>query len=119
MRNGTLSRAPPLFSPQMWSVHDSMEIGVPRTSNIVEAWHRRWENLVGRPHVGVYTIVTEFQKEQQQVEHQIEAILRGAQRLKPKNGIIEREKRLDTIINNRQNCILIDFLRGIAHNLSL
>ncbi|CAG8694992.1 5230_t:CDS:2, partial [Gigaspora rosea] len=79
MHNGTLSCAPPLFPPQMWSVHDSIEIVVPRTSNIVEAWHRRWENLVGRPHMGVYTIVTEFQKEQQQVEHQIEAILRGAQ----------------------------------------
>ncbi|CAG8745413.1 8920_t:CDS:2, partial [Gigaspora rosea] len=93
MHNGTLSCALPLFLPQMWSVHDSMEIGVPRTSNIVEAWHRRWENL-----------------EQQQVEHQIEAILCGTRHLKPKNGTIEREKRLDTIINNRQNCTLIEFL---------
>ncbi|CAG8493288.1 4684_t:CDS:2 [Dentiscutata heterogama] len=55
--------APPLFPPQMWSVHDFMEIGV-------------------------YTIVTEFQKEQQQVEHQIETILCGA----PEKQIQESSK---------------------------
>ncbi|CAG8739319.1 11281_t:CDS:2, partial [Gigaspora rosea] len=74
----------------VWSVHDSMEIGVPRTSNIVEAWHRHWKNLVGLSHVGVYTIVTEFQKEQQQVEYQTEAIFHGTQRLKPKNVILSK-----------------------------
>ncbi|CAG8530285.1 10054_t:CDS:2 [Dentiscutata heterogama] len=82
------------------SVHDSMEIDIPRTSNIVEAWHQHWENLVDRSHVGVYTIVTKFQKEQQQVEYQIETILHGTPCLKPKKDIIEREKRLDTIIYN-------------------
>jgi hypothetical protein len=42
LRNGTIaSRALPLFPPQLWSVYDSIELGVPRTQNIVEAWHNR------------------------------------------------------------------------------
>ncbi|CAG8712249.1 457_t:CDS:2, partial [Dentiscutata heterogama] len=35
--------------------------------------------MLGRPHVGVYTIIEEFQKEQQKVEHQVEAIIYDAQ----------------------------------------
>ncbi|CAG8770829.1 11762_t:CDS:2, partial [Dentiscutata heterogama] len=50
------------------------------------------ENLVGRPHVGVYTIIEEFQNEQQKVKHQVEAIIHGVQRQTPKKGTIEREQ---------------------------
>ncbi|CAG8540062.1 726_t:CDS:2 [Gigaspora rosea] len=113
------SCSPPLFPLQMWSMHDSMETGILRTQNIVEAWYRRWENLVGRPHVGVYIIIEEFQKEQQKVEHQVEAVIHGAQHLASKKETIEREQRFNTIISNRENFILIEFLHGIAHNLSL
>ena len=67
-------------------MHDSIELGVPRTQNVIEAWHRRWETVVGRPHVGVYTIIQEFQKEQQQVKVQIEKILRDEQRPKQKKA---------------------------------
>lgn len=119
LRNGNVARAPPLFPPKMWSVHDSMELGIPRTQNIVEAWHRRWEILVGQRHVGVYTIIHEFQKEQQQVEFQIESILRGEQRPKQKKSLIDREKRIMSVVNDRVNYSVMDFLRGISHNLSL
>ncbi|CAG8495507.1 16301_t:CDS:2 [Dentiscutata heterogama] len=37
MHNGNISSAPPLYPPQMWSVHNSMELGIPQTQNIVEA----------------------------------------------------------------------------------
>ncbi len=35
----------------------------------------RWGTLVGQAHVGLYAIIQEFQKEQQQVEIQVENIL--------------------------------------------
>jgi hypothetical protein len=75
--------------------------------------------LVGESHVGVHTIIKELQKEQQQVEVQIECILRGEQQPKQKKKLIDREKRITTIINDRENRSVIDFLRGIAHNLTL
>ena len=85
----------------------------------MEAWHRRWGTLVGQAHVGLYTIIQEFQKEQQQVEIQVENILRGEQRPKQKKSLIEREKRIITILNDRENRTVMNFLRGIAHNISL
>ncbi|CAG8726790.1 553_t:CDS:2, partial [Cetraspora pellucida] len=47
----------PLFLPQLWSVFDSVEIGIPRTSNVVEGWHYKWATLIGRQHVGIYTFI--------------------------------------------------------------
>ena len=78
-----------------------------------------WDILVGQSHVGVYTIIKELQKEQQNVEFQVECIIRGEQRPPKKKASIDREKRIMTIINDRENRSLMDFLRGIAHNLSL
>ncbi|CAG8462528.1 11506_t:CDS:2 [Dentiscutata heterogama] len=100
MYNGNTSHSLLLLSPQMWSVHDFME-------------------AVGQPHVGVYTIIEKFQKEQQKVDYQVKAIIHGAQCSAPKKETIEREKRFDTIIKNQQNFTLMEFLCGIAHNFSL
>ena len=41
MQNGSLIHNLPLFPPALWSVYDSTELGIPRTQNVVEAWHRR------------------------------------------------------------------------------
>ena len=118
-RSGHVVRSAPLFPPQLWSVYDSIEMGIPRTQNIVEAWHRRWEILVGESHVGLFTIIIEIQREQQQVEHQIECIIRGEQRKKQKRSLIERENRIMSIFNDRSNRSLMEYLCGIAHNLSI
>jgi hypothetical protein len=77
LRNETVIRSAPLFPPQLWSVYNSNEMGIPRTQNNVEAWHRRWEILVGQSHIGVYRMIEELQKEQQSVDLQVESIIRG------------------------------------------
>ena len=77
LRNETVIRSAPLFPPQLWSVYNSNEMGIPRTQNNIEAWHRRWEILVGQSHIGVYRMIEELQKEQQSVDLQVESIIRG------------------------------------------
>ncbi|CAB4373838.1 unnamed protein product [Rhizophagus irregularis] len=63
LRNGNTIHSDPLFPPQLWSVFDSIdETGVPRTQNIAEAWHRRWDILLGQNHVGLYTMIEQLQK---------------------------------------------------------
>ena len=42
LRNqSAVSRNPPQFPPELWSVHELIENGFPRTQNIVEGWHQR------------------------------------------------------------------------------
>ena len=118
LRDGTVVRASPLFPPTVWTVYDSIKQGIPRTQNVVEAWHRRWECLIGRAHVGFYRLITEFQKEQQQVNIQAECILRGEPTTKPKKSLIDRENRIMTLIKSHGTGTVMEYLRGIAHNLS-
>lgn len=99
-------------------IYDSMETGVPRTQNVAKAWYHRWNTLVGQSHAGIYTIIKELQKEQQNVNFQIECIVRGEQRPK-KKSLIDREKRIMMIISDKENHSVMEYLRGIAHNLTL
>ena len=39
-----------LDPPNFWSVVDNIDNAFPRTQNSVEAWHRRWETIVGCAH---------------------------------------------------------------------
>ncbi|CAF1547505.1 unnamed protein product [Rotaria sordida] len=119
LRNGRVQRHNPLYSPEMWSVFDNMEFAFPRTQNKVEAWHRRWETLLARAHVGIFTMIKQIQKEQNEVEMEIEQSMRGEPAPKKRKEDENREARIQNVIADRGNRSTIDFLRGIAHNLSL
>jgi hypothetical protein len=114
---GQQIRSSPLFPPALWSVNARVELGIPRTQNSVEAWHRRLGELVGAAHVGVFKMIKEIKKEQQNTEGQIECIIRGEPRKKVKLDVKRREDRLVSIFSAKASYTTADFLRGIAHNL--
>ncbi len=75
--------------------------------------------MVGRPHVGLFTLINEIKKEQNTNEIEIERIIRGEPNHKRRKKDESREKALPTIIASRARRTTLDFVRGIAHNLSL
>ncbi|CAB4377153.1 unnamed protein product [Rhizophagus irregularis] len=119
MRNGNVTRDSPPFPPALWSVYDAIKYGILQTENAVEAWHHRWETLIEEANGDVCKIIEELQKGQQEVEVQVECIAHGERRPKQKKRLIDRENRIMMIINNRETYSLIDFLREVAHNLTL
>jgi hypothetical protein len=119
IRNGNIIRHTPLFPPNEWSVFENVEFGFPRTQNKVEAWHRRWETLVGRAHVGLFRIINEIKKEDIEVETEIERIISGEPAPKMRKKDEDRENRLQTIIRSRNTRTTMQFVRGIANNLVL
>ena len=118
-RNRSGQRNPPQFPPDLWSVYDLIQNNYPRTQNVVEGWHQRWLTLIGKRHVGVYTIIAEMQKEQHQTYLQAESILCGEPSPYKRKHQIDRENRILNVFNNRDDYTLIDYLRGISHNISL
>jgi hypothetical protein len=64
-------------------------------------------------------MIKEMQKEQNRVQLDIESILRGAPQPSQRRENIIREARIQIVFNDRNNRSLMEFLRGIAHNLSL
>ncbi|CAG8652284.1 16178_t:CDS:2 [Dentiscutata heterogama] len=117
-RSGNISRLDPLFSSTFWSVFNNIKIAYPRTQNSVEGWHRRWDVLVGCAHMGIFKILKEIQKEQNRVELDIEAILRGALRPPQRRHTIEHEQHIQTVFNDCGNRSIIEYLHGIAYNLA-
>lgn len=89
------------------------------TSNHAKAWHRRWNELVGKAYVGLLSLLKELQKEQDKVESHFEAIIRGVPRPSSSKSQQQREKCLQTAFANRLDKTLLEYLRGIGHNLSL
>ncbi len=114
------NRSPPTFSPSLWSVHDRVELEIPRTQNKIEGWHHRFEVLVSGSHVGLFKIIKELQKEQKNTEKEIEDAMRGAERPKPSKQVQEREKRILNIFESRNTyTTAIDLLCAYAHNIHL
>ena len=66
--------------------------------------------MVGQSHIGVYKMIEELQKEQQNVDLQVESIIRDEQRPAKKRILIERKTRIMIIVNDRENRTVIDFL---------
>ncbi|XP_077293964.1 uncharacterized protein LOC143916644 [Arctopsyche grandis] len=114
--DGTVTRIPPRYPPEMWSIYSSTIDCLPRTQNVVEAWHRRWETLVGRAHVGFHKIMVEFQKEQNTVESVVEQILEGAPRPKLRREAISRESRIQFIVQEYWQRTTLEYLQGLAQN---
>ncbi|CAG8505260.1 16843_t:CDS:2 [Dentiscutata heterogama] len=79
--NSNVIRSEPLFPSKFWSVANNVKFVYPRTQNSGETWHRQWETLVSSAHVDVFRIIKKLQKEQNQIELNIEAILKDAPRL--------------------------------------
>lgn len=117
--SGVRHRAQPLYPPTFWSVTDQMAVGLPRTQNNAEAWHRRLKALLGKAHVGVYAMVDQLRQEQIRVRRTAEDIVRGRPSSPIRKVYREREQRILHVYNDRGNRTTMEFLRGLAHNIHL
>lgn len=61
MIGGNVSCTASLFLPTFWSVFEQMELGISRTQNRIEEWHRQFGNLVFK-NFSVYSIIEEIKK---------------------------------------------------------
>lgn len=112
-------RNPPRFPPSLWSVHELFTEQLARTNNNIEAWHRRFETIVIRYHLGIYVTIKEFQKEQHHTDTQVSQLLAGRQPQAPRKKIRDREQRIQRIFDHYEERNPLEFIRGIAHNYTL
>ena len=74
---GTYQEA--LFPIEMWNHHFDTPFGLPRTTNIVEAWHRSFNATVGCHHPTIWKFVASLKREQGLVEVRQAKFIAGAQ----------------------------------------
>ena len=100
MRGG--ARRSPTFPINVWSIHDRVTEGLPRTNNSVEGWHHAFQRTVGLNHPTIYKLVEAMQLEQSHTENIITQIALGRLFV---NGYRRREQ--------------MDYLRAISYNVTL
>src|SRR6218665_655300 len=86
-------RHPPRFSPKLWSVLHLQEINLPRTNNSLETWRRRFETVVERYHLGVFSTIREFIKENHRTDQEVERLTASSTGVKKKKEQVQREER--------------------------
>lgn len=114
-----ISLTPPLFPPQLWSIHRINELCLPRTQNNVEAWHRRWNYLQNNNRHGLYATIRSLIKEQISTNHVIEKAQASVDKTPPKKKKKIVSDCIAKISANRNNMELLPFLRAIANHIEL
>ncbi|XP_026290984.1 uncharacterized protein LOC113215562 [Frankliniella occidentalis] len=64
---GNRRGAPPRYPPVWWNQYRAARENEPRTNNAAEAWHSRFQTVVGKSHPSLYKLIVEFQKEEADV----------------------------------------------------
>ena len=97
----------------MWGVHDQMVDNLSRTNNAVEGWHNRFNRHVGCHHANIWKIIDIIKKEDlSRVE--LVHIQQGRNVRNPRVNA-----RVTAVVASYPNRAPLDYLRGIAHNITV
>lgn len=110
-------RRPPLFSHDMWNCVEGVRLGLPKTNNAIEGWHRGFEQQISSEHPNIWKFVEAIQREQSLHELQVEQYVAGIEHTPARKKYRDCAERILRIVEEYNIVNLNEFLRGIAHNL--
>ena len=109
----------PTFAITSWNVHNRLKDGLPRTNNHIEGWHRKLQASITSSHPNIWKFIDVLKKEQALVDVEINQILGGHKPPKQRKIYSQITERLNNLVEAYENRNILDFLRGIAHNLTV
>ena len=113
-------RGNPRFPINLWNMRDRLNDSLPRTNNSVEAWHHAFQKTVDCHDPSVYELVDHFRKEQDHVEILVERFQAGFRQPETsKTKYMRLNRRLQALVPSYGNIPLLEYLKGIAHNISI
>ena len=104
------------FPPKLWNCRNRVLQDQPRTTNGVEAWHRRLSSTIGASHPNIWTFMSFIRKEQAKTDVDIARLEIGHPLPKRKKKEVDRDGRIKHIVRNYDSGDKIAFLRAVAHN---
>lgn len=112
-------RTRPAFPHSLWNVYISALGDLPKTNNAVEGWHRGFHQLLGAYHPTIWKFIDGLKKEQSLNELKIEQFIAGQPPEPVKRVYRDTAARLKSLVEEYSQRPVLDYLRGIAYNLSL
>ena len=108
---------PSIFSLELWNNHFMVHFGLPRTTNVVEAWHRSFSTHMSCHHPSLWKFLSVLKKEQGLTEVKQAFYLCGKNPSKRKSNA-DHERALETLVEDYLTRPKMDFLRGVAYQFA-
>ena len=92
---------------------------LPRTNNAVEGWHRSFEANVGATHPNFWKFMDILKREQNLTQVNTAQARAGHQPDPQRQRYLDSNQRIKNIIQDYHNRDIMQYLRGLAHNISM
>ena len=99
-------------------MYQRSEDELPKTNNSVEDWHRSFQSNVGSHHPSIWKFMGFIQREQALQQVYCDEFLSGHAPQPPRKKYADLSARILTVIRSYNIRNIIEYLRGLAHNLS-
>ncbi|CAM4920337.1 unnamed protein product [Rotaria socialis] len=114
-----VGRKNPLFTIDLWNVYDRESANLPRSNNSIEGWHNAFAKRVSIAHPTITKLTDKIRREQSKFEVDIAQIRQG-QEPKPKKATYRKlDDRIKRLVDDYHNVHLVDYMNGLAANVSL
>ena len=110
-------RREPLFPIVFWSVYDRVIQQTDRTTNSVEAWHRGLKSILGVTHPTLWKFIDGLRRCQKLRDVELEQLVAGRRPPAKRTIYVMRDARIETIVRDFANRPILDYLRGLSHNI--
>ena len=111
------TRAPPRYPPAQWNIHARLEIGLPRTNNNVEGWHRHMQAAVAAHHPNIWRFIQVLRKDHSLNHVRINQMNAGQAPPPARKMYADVTLRIRRIVDDFPNRYMLDFLRCISYNI--
>ena len=88
----------PKFSPKVWSVYERVLNDEPRTTNMLEGWHRRFGTVVTKHHPNIFDFTGCLRAEQARTEGVVSKLIMGESPKNIRKGQRKQNKRIKKVV---------------------
>ncbi|KAG8233356.1 hypothetical protein J437_LFUL005817 [Ladona fulva] len=113
---------PPTYAVEMWNMYQRTRDDIARTNNAVEGWHNKFNKMVNKKKVTMYSLLEEIRKEQHDTEAAILQINSGHHNIKQicSRKTILRSERIKGIVQRyeefKENGQILQYLKSLGYN---
>ena len=114
----------PRYPPPLWNQYSAATRKEHRTNNVSEAWHNRFQVVVGKHHPDLYSALQELLKEQADTEIMVAELALGRKvKSAPRKKWLDVQNRIQDITleyqNYKDNDDVLRYLRTLSYNVTL
>ena len=109
----------PLFELGLWNMYNQTLNDLPRTNNAVEGWHHSFPANAGAYHPNFWKFIDILKREQNLTQVNIAQAQAGHQPEPQRRRYLESNQRIKNIVQDYHNRDIMQYLRGLAHNISI